>query len=297
MVVVKMALDSARKAGVDVDLLTAGLSFDARSLRRRRIGRVPWDDYCRIIERTEIALGGPDEFDSAARAYYMSVPPQLRRLFGAMVSAKALYRFVHTTVDPVFFPNLDFGYDELPGDRIRLSWCLRPGSRPCRSLFRGGLATVPYVACHLGLPPAKVDIEELTDRSCVAIVHVLASHTLLARAHRASVPALRDAAMWLIDLYAGEARAESDRLSALLEQRSPASEPDVLQRMRSFERARGLTAKQAEVLALVVRGFTNKEIARELDCAENTVEFHMTQLLRRSGTDSRAQLIAKFWAQ
>ena len=47
----------------------------------------------------------------------------------------------------------------------------------------------------------------------------------------------------------------------------------------------------------MARGSSNKEIARELEAAERTIEFHVTQLLRKVGADSRAQLIAKLWTR
>ncbi len=59
----------------------------------------------------------------------------------------------------------------------------------------------------------------------------------------------------------------------------------------------GLTARQAEVLALVARGWSNKAIAGELHCAEGTVEFHVTALLARAQRASRAELVAAFWQQ
>ncbi|MEW5850598.1 MAG: LuxR C-terminal-related transcriptional regulator [Myxococcota bacterium] len=54
-----------------------------------------------------------------------------------------------------------------------------------------------------------------------------------------------------------------------------------------------LTGRQTEVLELLARGLGNKEIASRLQCAESTVEFHVTALLRKSSTTSRANLI---WA-
>lgn len=57
-----------------------------------------------------------------------------------------------------------------------------------------------------------------------------------------------------------------------------------------------LTERKARVLAHLVRGETNKEIAVALDCAENTVELHVTWLLKAAGTSSRAALIARFWS-
>jgi len=56
-----------------------------------------------------------------------------------------------------------------------------------------------------------------------------------------------------------------------------------------------LTPRQTQVLALLMRGHANKTIAVTLRCAENTVEYHVSQLLRRTGTDSRAALVALVW--
>ncbi|MHB8878452.1 MAG: helix-turn-helix domain-containing protein, partial [Myxococcaceae bacterium] len=58
----------------------------------------------------------------------------------------------------------------------------------------------------------------------------------------------------------------------------------------------GPTPKQAQVLALLARGQSNRTIAAELRCAESTVELHVTALLEKSGSESRAMLIARFWS-
>jgi DNA-binding NarL/FixJ family response regulator len=57
----------------------------------------------------------------------------------------------------------------------------------------------------------------------------------------------------------------------------------------------GLTGRQAEVLAQLAQGGCNKDIALRLGCAEVTVEFHVTALLRKAGVESRAALVARFW--
>jgi DNA-binding NarL/FixJ family response regulator len=49
-----------------------------------------------------------------------------------------------------------------------------------------------------------------------------------------------------------------------------------------------LTPRQAQVLALVVEGLSNKEIARELKLGEGTVKVHMAALFRALGVTSRA---------
>jgi DNA-binding CsgD family transcriptional regulator len=57
----------------------------------------------------------------------------------------------------------------------------------------------------------------------------------------------------------------------------------------------GLTARQTTVLGLVAQGMANKTISAYLNCAEVTVELHMTALLSRAGSSSRAELVARFW--
>ena len=54
-----------------------------------------------------------------------------------------------------------------------------------------------------------------------------------------------------------------------------------------------LTPRQAAVLALVARGFTNALIAEELGIGEGTVEFHVSAIFDKAGVESRAMLIAR----
>lgn len=53
-----------------------------------------------------------------------------------------------------------------------------------------------------------------------------------------------------------------------------------------------LTAKQKDVLAWVMQGLTNKQIARRLNIAESTVKLHMTAILQKYAVQNRLQLIA-----
>jgi DNA-binding NarL/FixJ family response regulator len=51
--------------------------------------------------------------------------------------------------------------------------------------------------------------------------------------------------------------------------------------------SRALTPRQHEVLALLVQGKSNSEIAQALDMAENTVKVHLSAIFRVLGVHSR----------
>lgn len=57
-----------------------------------------------------------------------------------------------------------------------------------------------------------------------------------------------------------------------------------------------LTPRQAEVLARIARGCSNKTIASDLACAESTVEVHVSALLAKSACESRAEAVAQLWS-
>lgn len=74
-----------------------------------------------------------------------------------------------------------------------------------------------------------------------------------------------------------------------LEARNPAFDgrPDGRQDGRQL-RIPDLTPRQRDVLALLVEGRSNKEIARRLQLGEGTVKVHMAALLRSLGVQNRA---------
>lgn len=53
----------------------------------------------------------------------------------------------------------------------------------------------------------------------------------------------------------------------------------------------GLTERQAEVLALLTRGLSNREIAARLELSEGTVKIHVTAILKALGVASRTQAL------
>lgn len=54
----------------------------------------------------------------------------------------------------------------------------------------------------------------------------------------------------------------------------------------------GLTTREAEVLTLIARGFTNKQIAEQLFVNESTIKTHINHLFSKLGVQDRAQAVA-----
>ena len=53
----------------------------------------------------------------------------------------------------------------------------------------------------------------------------------------------------------------------------------------------GLTERQAQVLALMVRGLSNRDIADQLELSEGTVKIHATAVFKALGVTSRTQAL------
>jgi DNA-binding NarL/FixJ family response regulator len=52
----------------------------------------------------------------------------------------------------------------------------------------------------------------------------------------------------------------------------------------------GLTARQLEIVATVVAGLANRDIARKLSISEDTVKHHLTQIFAKTGVSNRLEL-------
>lgn len=74
--------------------------------------------------------------------------------------------------------------------------------------------------------------------------------------------------------------------------RAPRQQVPAAELVQVANRRWRLTARQAQVLDLVVRGFTNALIADELGIGASTVEFHLSAIFDKAGVESRSMLIA-----
>ena len=54
-----------------------------------------------------------------------------------------------------------------------------------------------------------------------------------------------------------------------------------------------LTVREAEVLALLITGAANKEIARRLDISVHTAKFHVASIVSKLGATGRTEAVAR----
>ena len=55
----------------------------------------------------------------------------------------------------------------------------------------------------------------------------------------------------------------------------------------------GLSARETEILKLIARGLSNKEIARSLDIGPETVKSHLKSAFTKLGVERRAQAVSR----
>jgi DNA-binding CsgD family transcriptional regulator len=85
-------------------------------------------------------------------------------------------------------------------------------------------------------------------------------------------------------------------LAWTVEDRVPATDPEVLETPQAPpEVDELLTAREKEVLAMIVRGASNAVIAERLVIKEGTVKSHVKHILRKLGAINRAEAISRYW--
>jgi len=70
---------------------------------------------------------------------------------------------------------------------------------------------------------------------------------------------------------------------------SPEAAARLVREVRAPDSPEALTKREIEVLRLVAAGRANKEIARELEVAEQTIKAHVSSILSKLGVQSRTQ--------
>lgn len=272
-----------KEAGTTVEKLLEGLPFDEAGLRRLR--RVSWSDHATICEHLSDAVGGLRELEDLVAGSYHRMTPEMRSVAAAVISPTVFYRFVLEVLNPIIVPPVAIELDDLGDGKVRVRSKLHAGARPSEAFFHGATGALRSFSAHLDLPLAKVLSKDIGPTHGVWELELPQGRTLVHRAYRR-------AQQMMMRLQLG---SEPDGTPVTVILGTADLDPTAARVDRTVN-AWQLTPRQADVLGLVVAGRTNKEIASELACAENTIELHVTRLLRKTNTASRTQLIAHFWS-
>lgn len=64
--------------------------------------------------------------------------------------------------------------------------------------------------------------------------------------------------------------------------------------MNGFADKYRLSRREMEVVESVTKGLSNKLVAQDLFVTEKTIKFHLTNIFKKAGVNSRSRLIVKY---
>ncbi|WP_460306611.1 LuxR C-terminal-related transcriptional regulator [Actinocorallia aurea] len=148
-------------------------------------------------------------------------------------------------------------------------------------------------------PRGIAEVERLSAAHKVVVLAPEDSPALLVRALRAGAHAVlahgHFGAAELAEAVAAAARSHgylSPPVATALVEWLHGGSPEAPGRTRGF--GHSLTPREAEVMELIARGWTNRKIANELYISEKTVKNHVHQIYRRLKADDREHAVARW---
>lgn len=251
-----------------------GLPWTEAELRAQR-GRIDWDPYAELIDRLG-ALCGSDDVIQRVGGSMDETASWLAILLRSVLSPVQMLRFWERMV-PTAWRNMKVEVT----DRAELRAAVPPTYRGCRSLFCASVTAFASTTQRIGLPALEIDGADFSTHHGIYRYVLPRSRTVPARMQ----------AGWdgLWAFFDADGIALDQALT-----RSTRSDMDDGRRALAVQRW-GLTLAQARVLDHVVRGLSNKDVARALAIEEATVEVHVGQLFKRSGVRNRSSLVHAFW--
>ncbi len=126
---------------------------------------------------------------------------------------------------------------------------------------------------------------ELPETEVIALTSVLESAAVVGAVRAGAIGYL------LKDIQAPELRRAIKAAAAGQVQLTPQATAYLLHEVRTPEATEALTERERGVLRLLVQGRSNKEIARDLQIAEDTVKTHVKHILAKLGVQSRTQAV------
>ena len=124
---------------------------------------------------------------------------------------------------------------------------------------------------------------ELPQTEVIALTSVLEDTSVFGAVRAGAIGYL------LKDTEADELRRAIKAAAAGQVQLSPEAAMRLMREVRAPENPDELTERETEVMCLLARGLSNKEIARELTIGEKTVKTHVSNILSKLNVPSRTQ--------
>ncbi len=280
---VLIALDLARKHGLDREALTAGLLLESKGGGLR--GAVQWDAFIELCDRICLALGGYEAMTRMGEDLPV-ITPEVSSFAALFVSPKGLFRFLANVVDPRIWHCMRITIEDLSEREVHIVHTIPETYRDARSFFAAGIGSWKTTPSRLGLPNAEVLEQELAPHRCELVLRLPASRTIPDRLREAAVHAFASYAQ--VELIA-DAEFINQSFVARLDAEHVARERAV----REWK----LTARELAIVQLLVRGMPNKDIARNLACTVRTVESHLTVVMRKAQVKGRAELVSRYWRE
>ncbi len=126
---------------------------------------------------------------------------------------------------------------------------------------------------------------ELPETEVIALTSALESKLVVGAVKAGAIGYL------LKDTQAAELRRAIKAAAAGQIQLSPQALARLLSELQTAGRPEALTERETEVLRLLARGQSNKEIAQTLQIVEDTVKTHVRHILAKFGVQSRTQAV------
>jgi DNA-binding CsgD family transcriptional regulator len=113
--------------------------------------------------------------------------------------------------------------------------------------------------------------------------------------HLASAPSRLGETTWEEGLVEGRAMSLEVAADYVLTEQADQSEATIEQELSTQDEPMGkLTPCEREIVLLVARGLTNRQVSTELSISERTAGNHVAKILKKLGLNSRAQIAS--WA-
>lgn len=273
------AFDTLRSAGVPESAFSPKVLATVSRLKQAE-DFVSWDDFLDLLDQGRRFVADDAAF-IALFERFKGAEPEMKAFGSPSLSPQAFCLAIFESFGAGSFPGMAAEHRELPDGSVELIFALPEDFRDASSFFLSNLGALRTITARVGLAlPKRVD-EEISPRRARYLLRFDPPNPGTAPQapghHEAFVEVIR--------------RMRSDVQRALQRSQKPRSAEE---RVAALSARWELTPRQAEVLGCICRGLSNQDISHELGCARKTVELHVTELLRKAGLDSRAQLLSRF---